>query len=172
MSIPFHRYFESQQNWYQTLCPAKMTFLPKENDCINVDTKPGSDCKSQWAENRLFFESKMSYFPNVEAPFLAMSLHLLLTPLTRVYVKTGTLKPGALSIPNLPTYPSVETRIGAAASVSAMVLLWCVSVSTLQHHSKNVLAQHAHRIGLAYTFSNHRQISSETHRIDNNQCNT
>ena len=134
MSTPFHRYFESQQNWYQTLCPTKMTFLPKENDCINVDTKPGSDCKSQRAENRLFFESKMSYFPNVEAPFLAMSLHLLLTPLTRVYVKTGTLKPGALSIPNLPTYPSIETRIGAAASVVASMLHRNVIVSTLQQY--------------------------------------
>ena len=85
---------------------------------------------------------------------------------------TGAVKPGVVGVTNLPTYPSIETRIGAAASVSAMVLLWCVSVSTLQQHSKNVLAQHAHRIGLAYTFSNHRQISPETHRIDNNQCNT
>ena len=86
------------------------------------------------SEQKTVFESKMSYFPNVEAPFLAMSLHLLLTPLTRVYVKTGTLKPGALSIPNLPTYPSVETRIGAVASVVASMLLRNVIVSTLQQY--------------------------------------
>ena len=76
----------------------------------------------------------------------------LLTPLTRVCIGTGTVKPDAVSVANLLTYPSIETRIGAAASVDAMMLLWCVFASTLQQHSKDVLAQHAHRIGLAYTF--------------------
>ena len=55
----------------------------------------------------------------------------LLTPLTRVCIRTGTVKPGAVSVTNLLTYPSIETRIGAAASVDAMMLLWCVFVSTL-----------------------------------------
>ena len=73
----------------------------------------------------------------------------LLTPLTRVGVRTGTVKPGAVSVTNLLTYPSIETRIGAAASVVAMMLLWCIFVSTLQRHLKDVLAHHAHRIGLA-----------------------
>ena len=78
------------------------------------------------------FESNMSYFPDVEAPLLAMSLHFSLTPLTIVCVRTGTVKLGALSIPNLPTYPSIETRIGAAAPVVASMPLRNVFVSTLQ----------------------------------------
>ena len=73
----------------------------------------------------------------------------LLTPLTRVCIGTGTVKPDAVSVTNLLTYTSIETRIGAAASVDAMMLLWCVFVSTLQQHSKEFLAYHAHRIGLA-----------------------
>ena len=76
----------------------------------------------------------------------------LLTPLTRVCIRTGTVKPGAVSVTNLLTYPSIETRIGAAASVDAMMLLWRVFISTLQQHSKDVLAHHAHRIGLACAF--------------------
>ena len=73
----------------------------------------------------------------------------LLTPLTRVGVRTGTVKPGAVSVTNLLTYPSIETRIGAAASVVAMMLLWCIFVSTLQRQLKDVLTHHAHQIGLA-----------------------
>ena len=76
----------------------------------------------------------------------------LLTPLTRVCIGTGTVKPDAVSVTNLLTYPSIETRIGAAASVDAMMLLWRVFISTLQQHSKDVLAHHAHRIGLACAF--------------------
>ena len=76
-------------------------------------------------------------------------MFFLLTPLTRVCDRTGTVKPDAVSVTNLLTYTSIETRIGAAASVDAMMLLWCVFVSTLQQHSKDFLAQHAHRIGLA-----------------------
>lgn len=41
----------------------------------------------------------------------------LLTPLTRGCVKTGTAKPGALSVANLRTHPSTETRIDAVVSV-------------------------------------------------------
>lgn len=47
----------------------------------------------------------------------------LLTPLTRGCVKTGTAKPGALSVANLRTHPSTETRIGAVVSVVAPMLL-------------------------------------------------
>ena len=49
----------------------------------------------------------------------------LLTPLTRGCVKTGTgtAKPGALSVANLRTHPSTETRIGAVVSVVAPTLL-------------------------------------------------
>ena len=56
----------------------------------------------------------------------------ILTPLTRVCVRTGAVKPGAVSVTNLQTCPSIETSIGAAASVDAIMLLWWVSVSTLQ----------------------------------------
>ena len=75
----------------------------------------------------------------------------LLAPLTRVCVRAGTVKPGAEGVETLPTYSSTETKIGAA-SVDAMMLLWCVFFSSLQQHSKDFLAHHAHRIGLACAF--------------------
>ena len=56
----------------------------------------------------------------------------LLTPLTRVCLRTGTVKPGAVSVTNLPTCPPIETRISAAASVDATMLLRDVFLSTLQ----------------------------------------
>ena len=55
----------------------------------------------------------------------------LLTPLTCVYARTGTVKPGAVGVTNLLTYPSVETRIGAAASVDAAMFSYDVFFSTL-----------------------------------------
>ena len=83
--------------------------------------------------------------------FAASRMFHLLAPLTRVCVRTGTVKPGAEGVETLPTYPSIETKIGAA-SVDAMMLLWCVFFSTLQQHSKDFLAHRAHRIGLACAF--------------------
>ena len=52
-------------------------WLARENDCIKAQTNPDSDSMSQKMENASFAESKMRYFPDVGAPFLAMSLQVL-----------------------------------------------------------------------------------------------
>ena len=46
-----------------------MSLLAKENDWIRAQTNPDSDSMSQKTENASFTESKMRYFPDVEAPF-------------------------------------------------------------------------------------------------------
>ena len=62
----------------------------------------------------------------------------LLTPLTSVYVRTGAVKPVAVRVTNLPTYPSVETRIGAAASVDAAMFSRDVFVSSLMGYKTHL----------------------------------
>ena len=57
--------------------------------------------------------------------------HLLLTPLTRVCVRTGAVKPGAVGVTNLPTYPPVEAGILVAASINAAMYPWNVASSIL-----------------------------------------
>jgi len=56
---------------------SNMPLLARENDCINAQTNPDSDSMSQKTENASFAESKMKYFPDVKAPFFAMSLQVL-----------------------------------------------------------------------------------------------
>ena len=57
-----------------------------------------------------------------------------LTPLTSIFVGTATRKADAVGVTDLLTYPSVETRIGSAASVDAAMLPRDVFVSTLQQN--------------------------------------
>ena len=51
-----------------------------------------------------------------------------------------------------PYVPGHIFSLIGVASVDAMMLLWCVFFSSLQQHSKDFLAHHAHRIKLACAF--------------------
>ena len=55
----------------------------------------------------------------------------LTTTLTSVFVRTGTVKPGAVIVTNLLTYSPVEAGILAAASINAAMHPWNVASSTL-----------------------------------------
>ena len=55
----------------------------------------------------------------------------LFTSPARVRVGAGTVKPRVIRVTNLLTYPSVETRIVAAASVRTAMFFWDVFPSTL-----------------------------------------
>ena len=55
----------------------EQSVISQRNGCINVQTNPDFDSMSQKTDHASFAESKMTYFPDVEAPFLAKSLEVL-----------------------------------------------------------------------------------------------